>query len=143
MLEMAEVKASDVVYDLGSGDGRIPILAAKRFGARGVGIEIDNALVRIARENVRQAGVASRVRIDAGDALTADLSPATVIVLYLLPETLPRLRPVIENLRRPVRVISHDAPVEGWTPTVTESIPGASGRVHLLYRYDLNRYRER
>ena len=139
MLDMARVTPADVVYDLGCGDGRIPILAASRFGARAVGIEIDAALVTLARERVRQAGVGHRVTIEQGDIMSADLASATVIVLYLLPEALPKLRPVMEKgVHRPVRVISHDARIEGWTPTTTESVPGESGRVHLLYRYDIN-----
>jgi DNA-binding beta-propeller fold protein YncE len=144
MLELASVTPADVVYDLGCGDGRIPVLAAKRFGARAVGVEIDEALVRVAREQGQRAGVSDRVNIVHGDLLTTDFAAATVIVLYLLPDALPKLRPVIEQgIRKPVRVISHDARVEGWIPTITESVPGDSGRVHLLYRYDLRPTAER
>ena len=93
MLELAQVKATDVVYDLGSGDGRIVITAAKKYGARGVGIEMDPALVKKARANAAAAGVANRVRFVTQDLFTADLSRATVVTLYLLQSINERLRP--------------------------------------------------
>jgi len=108
MLQLAGVKADDVVYDLGSGDGRIPITAAKQFGARGVGIEIDPDLVRRATENAAAAGVADRVRFINQNLFTADLSEASVVTLYLLQSINERLRPkLVRELKPGTRVVSH------------------------------------
>jgi SAM-dependent methyltransferase len=108
MLELAEVKKTDVVYDLGSGDGRIVITAAKKYGARGVGIELDPALVKQARQNAAAAGVGDKVRFAAQDLFTTDLRPATVVTLYLLQSINERLRPkLVRELRGGARVVSH------------------------------------
>jgi SAM-dependent methyltransferase len=108
MLELAQVKAADVVYDLGSGDGRIVITAAKKYGAHGVGIEMDPALVKKARENAAAAGVASRVRFVTADLFTTDLRPASVVTLYLLQSINERLRPkLVRELKPGARVVSH------------------------------------
>jgi SAM-dependent methyltransferase len=108
MLELAQVKSRDVVYDLGSGDGRIVIAAAKRYGASGVGFEIDPALVKKARENAAAAGVANRVRFVTQDLFTADLSRASVVTLYLLQSINERLRPkLVRQLHPGARVVSH------------------------------------
>lgn len=108
MLDLAQVTKDDTVYDLGSGDGRIVITAAKKYGARGVGIEIDPALVRTATENAAAAGVADRVRFVTGDLYAADISPATVVTLYLLQSINERLRPkLVRELRPGARVVSH------------------------------------
>lgn len=108
MLDLAQVKATDVVYDLGSGDGRIVITAAKKYGAQGVGIEMDPALVKKARENAAAAGVANRVRFVTQDLFTADLSRATVVTLYLLQSINERLRPkLVRQLKPGTRVVSH------------------------------------
>jgi ribosomal protein L11 methylase PrmA len=108
MLDLAQVKRTDVVYDLGSGDGRILITAAKKYGARGVGIEMDPALVKNARENAAAAGVADRVRFVTADLFTADLRPATVVTLYLLQSINERLRPkLVRELKPGTRVVSH------------------------------------
>ena len=108
MLELAQVKAGDVVYDLGSGDGRIVITAAKKYGARGVGIEMDPALVKKSRENAAAAGVSDRVRFVTQDLFTADLRPATVVTLYLLQSINERLRPkLVRELTPGARVVSH------------------------------------
>jgi len=108
MLDLAAVKRTDVVYDLGSGDGRILIAAAKKYGARGVGIEIDPALVKKARENAAAAGVSNRVRFITGNLFTADLRSATVVTLYLLQSLNERLRPkLIRELKPGTRVVSH------------------------------------
>ena len=105
---LAQVKASDVVYDLGSGDGRIVITAAKKYGARGVGIEIDPALVKKATENAAAAGVSSRVRFVTQNLFTADLSEATVVTLYLLQSINERLRPkLVRELKPGTRIVSH------------------------------------
>lgn len=108
MLELAEVKKTDVVYDLGSGDGRIVITAAKKYGARGVGIELDPALVKQARQNAAAAGVADKVRFATQDLFATDLRPATVVTLYLLQSINERLRPkLVRELRGGARVVSH------------------------------------
>lgn len=108
MLEVAQVKPSDVVYDLGSGDGRIVITAAKRYGAHGVGIEIDPALVKKATESAAAAGVSDRVRFVNQNLFTSDISPATVVTLYLLQSINERLRPkLVRELKPGTRVVSH------------------------------------
>ena len=108
MLELAQVKRTDVVYDLGSGDGRIVITAAKKYGASGVGLEIDPALVMKARENAAAAGVGSRVRFATQNLFTADLSKASVVTLYLLQSINERLRPkLVRELKPGTRIVSH------------------------------------
>jgi SAM-dependent methyltransferase len=108
MLELAQVKRSDVVYDLGSGDGRIVITAAKKYGATGVGFEIDPALVKKARDNAVAAGVSTRVRFVTQDLFTADLSKASVVTLYLLQSINERLRPtLVRQLKPGARIVSH------------------------------------
>jgi SAM-dependent methyltransferase len=108
MLDLAHVKATDVVYDLGSGDGRIVIAAAKKYGARGVGIEIDPSLVKRARDAAAAAGVANRVRFVTGDLFDAHLNEATVVTLYLLQSLNERLRPkLVRELKPGARIVSH------------------------------------
>jgi SAM-dependent methyltransferase len=117
MLELAAVGPQDVVYDLGSGDGRILITAAKEFGARGVGIEIDPALVDRARANARDAGVADTVEFRLGDMYAADVTPATVVTLFLHPEPNLKLRPRLRSGLRPgSRVVSYIWDMGDWTP---------------------------
>jgi len=117
MLRLADVGANDVVYDLGSGDGRIPITAARRFGARGVGIDLDPKLVAEAARNAQQAGVADRVRFVEGDIFEADISPATVVTLYLLTSINERLRPKLQKELRPgTRIVSHQFGMGDWAP---------------------------
>ncbi len=120
MLEIAHVSAKDIVYDLGSGDGRIVITAAKRFGALGVGIEINPDLVRDAIENAAQAGVAHLVRFVEADFFTEDLSEATVVILYLLPEVNRQLLPkLLAELRPGTRIVSYKYALGDWTPEKT------------------------
>jgi SAM-dependent methyltransferase len=126
MLRLAAVGPADVVYDLGSGDGRIPIAAAQRFGARGVGIEIDPALVQVSREHARSAGVESSVRFVEGDLFEADLREATVVTLFLLPgmniDLIPKLK---AELRPGARVVSHHFAMGGrWEPDETRDVNG-------------------
>jgi SAM-dependent methyltransferase len=117
MLKLADVSADDVVYDLGSGDGRIPIMAVKRFGARGVGLEIDPGLVAQSRKRAREAGVADRVDFRQKDLFNADVSDATVVTLYLWPEINAKLRPqLLRQLDPGDRIVSHDFGIEGWKP---------------------------
>jgi tRNA G37 N-methylase Trm5 len=108
MLDAAGVKGTDVVYDLGSGDGRIVITAAKKYHARGVGIELDPELVKKATENAAAAGVADRVRFVAANLFDADISEASVVTLYLLQSINERLRPkLVRELKPGTRVVSH------------------------------------
>ena len=127
MLELAEVTVDDVVYDLGSGDGRIVIRAATEYGARGVGIEIDSALVRKARRNAEEAGVANRVAFRQGDLFEADISEATVVTLYLLPSINLRVRAkLFEELAPGTRVVSHDFAMGEWQHDERVEVDGAT-----------------
>jgi cyclopropane fatty-acyl-phospholipid synthase-like methyltransferase len=120
MLKLAGVKADDVVYDLGSGDGRIVILAAQKYGARGVGIELDPRLVETSRQVARDAEIADRVKFVVGDLFEADLSEATVVALYLSYSVNRRLKPkLLRELRPGTRVVSHQFTMGTWTPEKT------------------------
>jgi SAM-dependent methyltransferase len=117
MLELAQVTKDDVVYDLGSGDGRIVIMAAQRFGARGMGVEINPDLVMEARENAHRAGVADRVHFLLQDLFATDLRAATVVTLYLMQSVNLELRPKLwRELRPGTRVVSHDFGMGDWPP---------------------------
>ncbi len=117
MLRLANVKRGDVVYDLGSGDGRIVIQAAKRYGARGVGIDINPERIAEATRNARTAKVANRVRFLNQDLFESDLGEATVVTLYLLPRLNLKLRPkLLAELRPGTRVVSHGFDMGDWTP---------------------------
>lgn len=124
MLEMASVTSKDVVYDLGSGDGRIIITAARTYGARGVGIEIDPALVKKATDNAAAAGVSDRVRFVRQNLFTADISKATVVTLYLLQSINERLRPkLVRELKPGTRVVSHVFNMgPEWPPEKTQVV---------------------
>ena len=126
MLELARVTANDVVYDLGCGDGRIPITAAKKYGARGVGIEIDVYYLRWAFDNVAKAGVADRVVLLNQDLFESDISPATVVTLFLLPRLNQQLIPKLRRELRPgARVVSHQFNMgEEWPPEQTRDVDG-------------------
>ena len=121
MLKLANVKADDVVYDLGSGDGRIVIAAARDFGARGVGIEIDPGLIAYSKELARKAGVADRVTFRSDDLFDVNLSDATVVTLYLSYDMNLRLRPkLLRELRPGARIVSHDFDMGAdWLPNQT------------------------
>lgn len=135
MLELAAVTRDDVVYDLGSGDGRIPIAAARRHGARGVGFELDPRRVEEARANARAAGVEDRVDFHVQDVLTADLSPATVVTLYLLSSSNARLRPILARQLKPgTRIVSHAFSMGSeWPADRTERFISGSGDEVTLY----------
>ena len=127
MLEMAEIKAGDHVIDLGTGDGRILIAAAREHGARGVGIDLDAVLIDKARANARSAGVADRVRFEAGDLFRADLSAADVVTMYLLPEVNFRLCPqLLAQLKSGARIVSHAFDMGDWKPDATGRAGGAT-----------------
>jgi SAM-dependent methyltransferase len=128
MLELAKVQRGDVVYDLGCGDGRIVVTAAKSYGVQAVGVDLNPDRVREARDKVRTAGVESRASIWWANVFSVDLQPATVVALYLLPELNVRLLTKLEKLRPGARVISHDFDIQGvipdghWTITAPEFV---------------------
>jgi hypothetical protein len=126
MLDLARVTSADVVYDLGSGDGRIPITAAKKYGARGVGIEIDRFYLRDAYDNVAKAGVADRVRFLNEDLFQADIHDATVVTLFLLPKLNLQLIPKFRRELRPgTRVVSHKFDMgDDWPPEKSQDVNG-------------------
>lgn len=132
MLELAEVGARDVVYDLGCGDGRIVITAAKEFGARGVGIDIDPERIAESRENARREGVEDRVEFRNEDLFEADIREATVVTLYLGAWMNEKLRPkLLRDLRPGTRVVSHDYDMGDWAP---EKVLELDGRKIYLWR---------
>lgn len=139
MLELAEVSSDDVVYDLGSGDGRIVLAAAQRYGARGVGIEIDPELVQKARKKARQLGVADRVTFRQRDLFEVDLSDATVVMLYLWPDMNNRLRPKLKRMLDPGdRVVSHSFDIDGWAADTTVSLGTRTrGGSRTLFRWTI------
>lgn len=125
MLELGQVGSDDVLYDLGSGDGRIVITAAQQYGARGVGIDIDPERIQEANANAQKAGVTDRVRFRQQDLLQADFSEATVVTLYLLPEVNLRLRPQLLNQLRPgTRIVSHAFDMGDWKPEQVVEVDG-------------------
>lgn len=127
MLDLAGVSAEDTVYDLGSGDGRLPITAARLHGARGVGVELDSGLVAESRGNARRAEVDGRVRFVRGDLFETDLEPATVVTLYLFPEVNERLRPrLLRQLEPGDRVVAHDFSMGAWPADSTRRVSGAA-----------------
>jgi tRNA G37 N-methylase Trm5 len=134
MLELAQVKKGDVVYDLGSGDGRIVITAAKKYGVKAIGFEIDPERIRESTENIKKAGVGHLVEIRQQDIRSVDLSAASVLTMYLLPEVNLMIRPNIWKQMKPgSRVVSHDFDMGDWKPVKTENIKDASSWDHTLY----------
>ena len=134
MLDVANVTKDDVVYDLGSGDGRIVIAAAKKYGVRGVGYDLDPERVKEARENARVAGVADRVKFEVQNVFTADFKEATVVTMYLLPAVNLKLKPrILAELRPGTRIVSHDFDMGDWTPEKTLTIKGTGEREHKVY----------
>lgn len=145
MLEMAEIKENDVLYDLGSGDGRIVIQAAKKYGAKGVGIDIDPKLVELANAKAAEEGVEHLVEFRAMDALEADISDATVVTLYMFRWFNNEMRPKLQRLKYGSRIVAHDFEIEDWPPTRVENIPenpsdpaGSQPRTIYLWRIGSN-----
>jgi hypothetical protein len=134
MLELARVTPTDVIYDLGAGDGRVLILAAQRFGARGFGFEIDPQRLQQARSNAKKAGVQSLVQFKKQSMLDADLSNATVVTLYLPWATTLRLRPRLQRELKPgTRIVSHESGLADWVPERMETIDAPQGKKATLY----------
>ena len=138
-LRLAGVGKDDLVYDLGSGDGRIVNAAARRYGARGIGFELEPDLVRRAQENARLAGVSHLVEFRQQDVLTVDLSPATVVTVYLSVEANLMLRPRMQEQLRPgARVVSYEFNMGDWLPDVFRQVQDESGRVRALYLWRIS-----
>lgn len=135
MLELAEVKKDDVVYDLGCGNGIIVVTAAKKYGCKAVGFDIDPERIKESNENVKNNKVENLVQIQQEDIFKLDLSKATVVTLYLLPELNVRLIPQLEKLKPGSRIVSHDFDMKGVKPkkVVTVNSPGPDGREHTVY----------
>ena len=141
MLEAAGVTKDDVVYDLGSGDGRILIAAAEKFKAKAVGIEINPTLVAETRQRVEELGLAELVSVQQAHLLEADLSPASVVMVYLLSSSNEQLKPKFEKeLEEGARVVSHDFQFQGWKPAQTIEVKGDS-RAHRIYVYEMGSHR--
>ncbi|MBI4528288.1 MAG: methyltransferase domain-containing protein [Deltaproteobacteria bacterium] len=142
MLGLAQVKKGDIIYDLGSGDGRIVIAAAKKYGVKAVGFEIDPQLIKQSRENIRKEGLGHLAAIREQDIMTVNLSAATVLTMYLLPEVNLRLRPKIRQQLKPgSRLVSHDFDMGDWKPNRTEELTDSTGRSHTLYLWRIGKSR--
>lgn len=133
MLELAQVTNKDVVYDLGCGDGRIVVTAAKKYGARGKGIDIDPERIKESLDNVKKNGVEKLVTIERADLFQVDLSEATVITLYLLPELNLKLRPKLQKLKPGTRIVSHDFDMGDWKPDKHVTVTDENGLEHDVY----------
>ncbi|HVO92480.1 MAG TPA: methyltransferase domain-containing protein, partial [Terriglobales bacterium] len=125
MIEAADIKKGDVLYDMGSGDGRIVIEAAKRYGVRGVGIDLNPALVAKARENAKNEGVSHLVEFRAQDGLTVDISEAAVVTLYMFKWFNNALKPKLQKLKPGSRIVAHDFDIDDWKPTRIEYVQQA------------------
>lgn len=133
MLELAKVQKDDVLYDLGSGDGRIVITAAQKYGTRGTGIDINPERIREANANAQKAGVTDKVQFRQQDLFKTDLSDATVVTLYLLPDINVKLRPqLFRQLKPGTRIVSHDFDMGEWKPERVVQVQGPN-RQHTLY----------
>src|SRR5271168_1047529 len=137
MLELGELKAGEKMFDLGSGDGRIVIMAARKYHADAVGVELDNDLVIQSSAKLKQLGLEKTARIIYGDILKQDYSSANLITVYLLPESNIKVRPILEaQLKKGTRIVAHDFEIGGWTPVKTVTIPDdGEGRSHNLFLY--------
>jgi protein-L-isoaspartate O-methyltransferase len=137
MLQLGGVKKGEKVFDLGSGDGRIVIIAAEKFGANAVGVEFDTDLYKQSSDRIKRLGLADRAKIIHGDLLLQDYTSADVITVYLLPVSNEKVRPLLEKqLKKGARIVAHDFTVAGWTPEKEVSIDDdGEGRSHTLYLY--------
>ncbi|MFW6160865.1 MAG: SAM-dependent methyltransferase [Acidobacteriota bacterium] len=139
MLRVSEVKPEDIVYDLGSGDGRIIITAAREFGAGGIGVDIDPELVKLSKKRALQAGVSDKVEFKVEDVFKTDISKATVVTLYMLGEVNENLRCYLDdNLQNGGRVVTHNYPIPGWAANLIDTVSLRSeedGEEHIIYLY--------
>jgi protein-L-isoaspartate O-methyltransferase len=137
MLDLVQLKAGEKMFDLGSGDGRIVIMAAQRYRALATGVELDADLVQSSTARIHQLGLDKTANIIYGDILKQDYSSADVITVYLLPESNLKLRPVLDAaLKKGTRIVAHDFPIGGWTPVKEITIADdGEGRSHTLFLY--------
>ena len=137
MLKMAKVSSNDIVYDLGSGDGRIPIAAVKQYNAlKATGVEINPDLVKKSQDNAKKAGVSDKVKFLQQDLFQTNLSDATVVTLYLLPEVNLKLRPkLLRELKPGTRIVSHAFDMGDWKPDSVEQVKDKTGRSYTLYQW--------
>ena len=133
MLELADVKKTDLVYDLGCGDGRIVIAAAKKVGCHAVGFDIDPKRIKESQENVKKNSVEELVKIEQKDIFTLDLSPANVVTLYLLSKLNVRLIPQLSKLKPGSRIVSHDFDMKGIEPDKVVKLTSENGTSHTIY----------
>lgn len=144
MLELAELKPGDILYDLGSGDGRIVITAAKSYGIRAVGFEIDPSLVKRSRAAIEEAGLAALAEIREEDVRNADLAPASVVTMYLYPSANLRLREaIIRQLKPGSRVVSHDFGMGSWQPDRVERLQDSAGLARTIYLWRIVEQKKR
>lgn len=132
ILKLAEVSNSDVLIDLGSGDGRIPIRAAEKFGIKTLGVEIDADLIELSIQNANEAEVSHLVKFDQGDLFAMDFSEATVVVLYLFPDINEKLMPKLKAMKSGTRIVSHKYPIGDWEPDKSIEVKSEEGRIHKL-----------
>ena len=138
MLDLASITSRDVLYDLGCGDGRIVIAAARKFGARGVGVDIDPARIAEAQRNAARAQVDHLVTFRLQDALDTDVSEATIVTLYLLAAQNVALRPALTRQLRPgARIVSHNYAMGDWEPDVVDTFTSADGQSRTLYLWKI------
>ena len=139
MLQIAQVGRNDVVVLLGGGDGRLVITAARKHGARGVGVDFDMNRVRESQANAEKAGVEALVEFRQQDALTVDVSPATVVTLYLLTSSNLKLRPILTRALRPgARIVSHQFGMGDWQPETQETLTEPDGSLHIIYLWKVD-----
>lgn len=136
MLALANVQKNDFVVDLGCGDGRIPVTAAKKYGARGLGVDIDPVRIAEANANAKAAGVQHLVTFTLQDALKTDVSNATLVTTYLLSASNLRLRPILTKTMKPgSRIVTHNFSMGGWAPEKSDTFEDAEGRTRTVYLY--------
>jgi predicted RNA methylase len=140
MLEVAQIKNGEIVYDLGSGDGRVVIAAAQKYGAKAVGVEIRPDLCRQAQARIKALGLEDRVTMVEGSALRVDLSPADVVTMYFLTTSNERLKPGLERMKSGSRVISNEFPVRGWKPAQVVKVKTGSME-HTIFVYRIGQVR--
>ena len=136
MLQFGELKKGEKMFDLGSGDGRIVIMAAKKFGADATGVEIDESLHKQSMAEIKRQKLADRARIILGDVAQQDYSSADLLTVYLLPDSNTKIRPMLEKqLKKGTRVVAHDFEFSGWKPEKTEHLEDEEGRSHTIFLY--------
>ena len=136
MLRFGELKSGEKMFDLGSGDGRIVLMAAKKFGADATGVEIDEALYKQSSAEIKRQNLSNSARIIHGDVTRQDYSSAHLLTVYLLPNSNTKIRPMLEKqLKKGTRVVAHDFEFSGWTPVKTEHLEDEEGRSHSIFLY--------